>query len=320
MQMIIDGLIISNWSREIFEEMKAGGITAANCTCSIWENFQESMDEIAVWKTRFKEHPDLLHQVYTTEDILKADREGKVGIILGWQNTSGIGERIDRLQLFHELGLRVVQLTYNTQNYVGTGCWESRDTGLTDFGREAISKLNELGILIDLSHCGPLTARETIEHSKQPVAYTHCCPMALKNYPRNKTDEELRHIVDNGGFVGFAPYPRFLPKGEATTVDDCADALEYVVNLLGEDHVGIGTDFTQDQGVEWFDWLRRDKGYNGYRVPGKGGGGIQVKGFERLSDYPNFVDAIRRKGWSEDRIEKIMARNWLNFLKSVWGR
>ncbi|MDP6706382.1 MAG: membrane dipeptidase, partial [Alphaproteobacteria bacterium] len=124
--ILIDGLIISNWSREVFEDMAKGGVTAANCTCCVWEGFRDTMSNIARWKQWFDEHDDLLLQVHAADDIRRAKAEGKVGIILGWQNTTGIEDRIEYLALFHALGVRVMQLTYNTQNLVGTGCWESR--------------------------------------------------------------------------------------------------------------------------------------------------------------------------------------------------
>lgn len=150
--IIIDGLVISDWSHTVFEDMKSGGLTAANCTCGVWEGFRDSMQNIATWKEWFSSYSDTLRQVYTTEDILRAKWEGKVGIILGWQNTWGFEDQIPFIKIFWELGIRSMQLTYNTQNLVGSGCWESHDGGLSDFGREVIDELNRVGILIDLSH------------------------------------------------------------------------------------------------------------------------------------------------------------------------
>ena len=136
--IIIDGLIVSNWSRSVFEDMLKGGVTAANCTCSIWEGFESSMQNLAQWKGWFRDHNDILLQVHQAKDISRAKAENKVGIILGWQNTSGIEDRIDYLSIFRDLGVRVMQLTYNTQNFVGSGCYESEDSGLSDFGRDAV--------------------------------------------------------------------------------------------------------------------------------------------------------------------------------------
>ena len=152
-----------------------------------------------------------------------------------------------------------MQLTYNTQNLVGSGCWESRDGGLSDFGRDVVDEMNRLRILIDLSHVGPRTSDDAIRHSKAPVAYTHCCPM-LKQHPRNKTDEQLHTIAAAGGFVGFASYTPFLPKGDESTLDDCIAAMTYLTNLVGEESVGIGTDWVQDQDIGFFHYLSADKG------------------------------------------------------------
>lgn len=316
--ILIDGLIISKWSRSVFEDMHAAGITAANCTCCVWEGFRETMSNVAQWKRWIEEHDDILMQVYTTEDIRRAKQLGRVGIILGWQNMSGIEDRLDYLRLFKELGVGVMQLTYNTHNWVGTGCWESRDSGLSDFGREVVDEMNRLGIVVDLSHVGAKTSEEAILHSKRPVAFTHCCPTELLDHPRNKTDEQMRLIVDHGGFVGVATYPPFLPKGADTTVDDAVAAMDYVVNLVGEDHVGIGTDFTQDQDGAFFRWISRDKGYARNLMKREFETAPMPIGFQRLSEYPNLTAAMERAGWSEVRIRKVLGENWLRFLHEVW--
>ncbi|OZA81930.1 MAG: peptidase M19, partial [Azorhizobium sp. 39-67-5] len=259
--IVIDGLIISDFNRAVFEDMRKGGLTAANCTCSVWENFTETMKNIAGWKKNFQTHADLISQVYIADDILKAKREGKTGIILGWQNTSAIEDRIEYLELFHELGIRIIQMTYNTQNWVGSGCYESRDSVLSDFGRDVVAEMNRLGILCDLSHVGPKTSEDVIFASKQRVAYSHCLPAGLKAHPRNKSDAQIRFISDKGGFVGVTMFPPFLKNGPASTVADYVEAMEYVINIAGEDVVGVGTDFTQGYGKPFFDWITHDKGF-----------------------------------------------------------
>lgn len=315
---LIDGLVIARFSRAVFEDMRRGGITAANCTCSIWHDFRTTMANIAQWKRWLDEHADLITQVHTAADIERAKREGRVGIILGFQNTSGIEDDIANLVLFRDLGVRVMQLTYNTQNLVGSGCWESRDGGLSDFGRDVVAEMNRLGILIDLSHVGPKTSDDTIRASKVPVAYTHCCPM-LKQHARNKTDEQLRTIAAAGGFVGFASYTPFLPKGDDTTLDDCVAAMGYLIDLVGEESVGIGTDWVQDQDLAFFRYLSADKGRgrpttrNPYsKVP------PMPKGLETLGDFRNFIPAMERAGWTGTRIRRVLGENWLRFLRDVW--
>jgi membrane dipeptidase len=190
----------------VFEAMHQGGLTAANCTCSVWENFRGSVDNLVQWKRWFDENADLLLPVRTTEDVRRAKADGKVGVCLGWQNTSGIEDRLGYLALFKELGVGIMQLTYNTQNYSGSGCYESHDGGLSDFGREVVWEMNRLGILCDLSHVGPRTSSDVIEHSRKPVCYSHILPSGLKGHPRNKSDEQLKHLADHGGFVGVMIY------------------------------------------------------------------------------------------------------------------
>jgi membrane dipeptidase len=162
--------------------------------------------------------------------------------------------------LFKELGVGVVQLAYNTANSVGSGCYESHDGGLTDFGREVVYEMNRVGMLIDLSHVGAKTSEDAIHASKRPVAYSHCCPAALKDHPRNKTDAQLRQIADNGGFVGVTMFPPFLPRGAQSTIDDYLDVIDYTINVVGEEQVGIGTDFTQGHGESFFHYITHDKG------------------------------------------------------------
>ena len=311
--IVIDGLIVSNWSRQVFEDMHRGGLTAANCTCSVWEGLRETMINIAQWKKAFLEHADIIMQVRSAEDIQRAKQSNKVGIILGWQNTSAIEDRLDLLPLFKDIGVGVIQITYNTQNLVGSGCWEPNDSGLSGFGREVVTEMNRLGILIDLSHVGPKTSADAVAFSKRPCAYTHVAPFSAFNKSRNKTDQQLKEIINSGGFVGVATYPPFMKTGANTTLDDCVDLFEYMINLCGETNIGIGTDSTQGHGDDFFDWLRQDKGYARRANPGRGRAPF-VKGMETLADYPRLTEAMQRRGWSEKRIRAILGENWLRFL------
>ncbi|HEX6415317.1 MAG TPA: dipeptidase [Burkholderiales bacterium] len=314
---VVDGLVVANFGRAIFEDMRRGGLSAANCTCSIWEGFRATMDNVARWKGWFREHSDLITQVTTSADIARAKREGKTGIILGWQNLTGIEDQIGYLQLFKELGVGIMQIAYNTQNLVGTGCYESRDGGLSDFGHEVIAEMNRLGILCDLSHVGAKTSEDVIKASKKPVAYTHCLPGALKAHPRNKSDEQLRFIVERGGFVGVTMFPPFLRRGTESTVDDYVEAIEYVIQLCGEDQVGFGTDFTQGYDRKFFEWITHDKGYA--RKLTEFGEIVNPAGIREIKDYPNLTAAMQKRGWKESRIRKVMGENWVRLLKEVWG-
>lgn len=314
--IIIDGLNISKFERSVFEDMRKGGITAANCTVSVWESFTKTVDNIALMKQQIREHDEMLTLVRTTEDIARAKRENKTGIILGFQNAHAFEDNLGYIEAFRDMGVRVVQLCYNTQNLVGTGCYE-RDGGLSDFGREVITEMNRVGIMVDLSHVGGNTSSEAIAYSKKPVCYSHCLPSGLKEHPRNKSDAQLKEIADAGGFVGVTMFAPFLKRGIDATVEDYIEAIDYVVNLIGEDAVGIGTDFTQGYSVDFFDWLTHDKGR--YRRLTNFGKVVNPEGIRTIGEFPNLTDAMARAGWSEARIRKIMGENWVRVFRDVWG-
>jgi membrane dipeptidase len=166
-----------------------------------------------------------------TRDIAAAKASDRTGIILGFQNGSPIEDRLDYLALFKQLGVGIIQLTYNTQNFIGSGCYESHDSGLSDFGREVVAEMNRVGIAVDLSHVGPRTTDDTIEFSKDPVVFSHVLPAELKAHPRNKQTRQLKAVADSGGLVSVTMFPPFLPKGSESTVDDYAEIIEWMVNL-----------------------------------------------------------------------------------------
>ena len=178
--------------------------------------------------------------------------------------------------------------------------------------------MNRVGIMCDLSHVGSKTSEEVILESKKPVCYSHCLPSGLKEHPRNKSDEELKFIADHGGFVGVTMFAPFLAKGIDSTIDDYAEAIEYTMNIVGEDAIGIGTDFTQGHGAPFFDWITRDKGYARRLVELGEIGALQ--GIETIGKTPNLTAAMQRAGWPEAKIRKVMGENWLRVLAEVWGR
>ena len=315
--IVIDGLIVSNWSEEVFQDMRKGGLTAANCTCCVWEGFSETMNNIARWNGWFREHDDLIVKARTAADIRKAKEDGRTAIILGFQNTSAFEDKLGAVQLFKDAGVGIAQLTYNTQNLAGSGCYESRDSGLSDWGRELVAEMNRVGMLIDLSHVGSRTSEETIRESSRPVAYTHCCPSALKPHPRNKGDGELRFIAEQGGMIGVTMFPAFLARGADSTVEDYVDAMEHVISVAGEDNVAFGTDFTQGYGQDFFDWITNDKGDARSLI--KFSPMPNPKGVETIGQLPNLTAAMERAGWSHARICKVMGENWLRFLADAWG-
>ncbi|KXS38006.1 MAG: membrane dipeptidase [Halomonadaceae bacterium T82-2] len=315
--IVIDGLIIAKWNRELFEDMRKGGLTAANCTVSVWEGFQATVDNIVRTNALMAESRDLVRPVRTTADITRAKEEGKTGIIYGFQNAHAFEDQIGYVEVFKQLGVGIVQMCYNTQNLVGTGCYE-RDGGLSGFGHEIVAEMNRVGIMCDLSHVGEKTSREVIEASEKPVCYSHCLPAGLKEHPRNKSDEELRFIAEHGGFVGVTMFTPFLRAGVDATVDDYVEAIEYVMNIVGEDAIGIGTDFTQGHGHDFFEWLTHDKGYA--RRLTNFGKIINPEGIRTIGEFPNLTEALSRRGFSEAQVRKIMGENWVRVLRDVWGQ
>ena len=314
--LVIDGLVVSNWGPDVFRSMQAGGLTAANCTCSVWENTADTRANVARWRDWFEAHDDLILPVCGVADIHAAKAAGKVGIILGFQNTSAFEDRLERVAEFKETGVGIAQITYNTQNLAGSGSYETRDGGLSDFGREMVAEMNRVGMLCDLSHVGPVTSRDVIEVSERPVAYTHCLPAGLRSHPRNKSDDELRFMASRGGFVGVTMFPPFLARGTEATLVDVVAAIDYVIALIGEDCVGIGTDMTQGYGDDFFEWITRDKGYA--RKLTEFGEISFPDGFASLADYPALTAAMLASGWSEAKTRKVLGENWLRFLKEVW--
>lgn len=313
---IFDGLVIAKWNRELFEDMRKGGLTAANCTVSVWEDFQSTVDNIVAMNRLIDDNSDLVLKVRCTDDIRRAKETGRTGIMLGFQNAHAFEDQLGYIQIFKDLGVGMVQMCYNTQNLIGTGCYE-RDGGLSGFGREVVAEMNRVGIMCDLSHVGSKTSEEVILESRVPVCYSHCLPLGLKDHPRNKSDAELKFIADHGGFVGVTMFAPFLKNGIDSTIEDYVEAIDYIVNIVGEDQVGIGTDFTQGHGQEFFEMLTHDKGYA--RRLTRFGKIVNPAGIRTLGEFPNLTAALLKHGFSESRVRKIMGENWMRILSDVWG-
>ncbi|WP_407657219.1 dipeptidase [Litorivicinus lipolyticus] len=313
--IVIDGLVIAKWDRELFEDMRKGGLTAASCTVSVWEGFQDTVNNIGAMNRLIDDNSDLVLKVRSTADIAAAKANGKTGVMMSFQNAHAFEDQLSYVQAFKDLGVGIVQMCYNTQNLVGTGCYE-RDGGLSGFGHEVVAEMNRVGVLCDLSHVGPKTSEEVILSSKKPVTYSHCLPNGLKEHPRNKGDDELKFIADHGGFVGVTMFTPFMKNGINSTIQDYVEAIEYILNIVGEDAIGIGTDFTQGHGHDFFEWLTHDKGYA--RRLTQFGKIVNPRGIQTLGEFPNLTQALLDHGFSEPLTRKIMGENWVRVLKDVW--
>jgi len=315
--IVVDALEISNWSGEVFQNMRRGGLTAVNCTVSVLENFRETIKNIIWWQKAFERHRDLIMPVRRVTDIDAAKKSNRTGIIFGFQNTSAIEEDLDLLSIFHALGVRVIQLTYMEANLVGQGCLERVDAGLTSFGLEVVAEMNRLGILIDLSHVGYRTTMDAIEASSRPVAFTHANPRSLCDHPRNKPDDAIKALVKNGGVIGATIFPPFLPSGGDSTISDFIDVIDYLTDMVGIDHVAVGTDYTEGQPREFFDWLLIGRSKKGpamaLEYP------IQLPaGLESSAEFPRLTDALLQRGYAESDVRKIVGENLVRLFRDVW--
>jgi membrane dipeptidase len=316
--IIIDGLEISRWGEEVFVNLRRGGLTAINATVAVIEGFNDTIRSIAGWYRMFEQYSSFIRPVRAVKDIYRAKEEGKTGIIFGFQNTSPIEDDLDRLTIFKELGVRIIQLTYMERNYVGDGCLERTDCGLSRFGLEVIEEMNRLGILIDLSHVGYRTVMDAIEASKKPVAFTHANPGGLCNHPRNKTDEQIKALAKKGGVIGANVFPPFLSAGSKATMKDFIDAIDYLVALVGIDHVSIGTDFTEGQPRAFFDYILKGKSKKelamelDYPI-------VNPEGIRSSAEFPNITRALLERGYSETDTKKIMGENLIRLFREVWG-
>ena len=322
--IVIDGLNISNWESDgVFKRLRQGNVTATSATVATWENFIQTTAHLSRWMRRFRERDDIL-QVKETADIHTAKEAGRTGIILSFQNASPIENELDRLGLFHALGVRVIQLTYHECNLLGSGCWERQDFGLTNFGLDAVREMNELGILIDLSHVGPMTTMEAIDKSEQPVAITHANARAFCDHPRNKQEDALKLLAEKGGMVGACSFASFLPNGFESNVEDYVDAIDDMVQRIGIDHVGVGTDNTEDQPLAFWEFLLAQQGT---RYPAKFANPeenyseleFQPQGMRGPAEFPNLAEALVNRGYGEEEIRKLLGGNWLSLFERVWN-
>lgn len=316
-----------------FERAKKGGLTASNATVTrSWDDFRRGIERIAqyyMWLDKYKDKGLL---ATTTRDIERAKKEGKAAIIFGPQNTDPIENKLYLLKIFHQLGVRILQLTYNMNNLVGAGCVEKVDPGLSRFGRTVVEEMNRLGILIDLSHCGVNTTNDAIELSKDPVTFTHTGPRDRFDHFRNKYDYQIKALAEKGGLVSITAYAPCIAKkhGVAATFEDLLDCIEWVVNLVGIDHVGFGTDFEEDPKELEEDAWRPDG--RPQMIPGvspeearriysagqpREKVGIRAD-FNSIEDFPRFTMGLVHRGYSDNEIIKILGGNYMRVFKKVW--
>ena len=352
--VIIDCLQYANFSEKIFREMAEGGVSAVHVTICYHENFRETVLNIEAWNRRFEAHGDLIMPGRSADDVIRAQSEGRTAIFFGFQNCSPIEDDIGLVEICHGLGARFMQLSYNNQSLLATGCYEMQDPvrrfyrlivghrqdggrlqvlatgcyeaqapGITRMGRQVIAEMNRVGLVVDMSHSAERSTLEAIEISERPIAITHANPHSWHPALRNKSDEVLSALAQSGGMIGLSLYPHHLADGTDCTLTGFCDMVARLADLIGVSSIGIGSDLCQDQPDSVVEWMRNGRWTNA-RDYGEGsakqaGFPTQPEWFRDNRDFSTVAQGLAAAGFSADDVARIMGGNWLNFFEKSFG-
>ncbi|MGB3389131.1 MAG: membrane dipeptidase [Pseudaminobacter sp.] len=311
---VIDCLQYCNYTEEVFRDLRAGGVDAIHTTVSYHEDFRETVNNIARWNQRFEAYPDLIFAGRTAQDVRRAQTEGRTAVFFGLQNCSPIEDDIGLVEVLHALGVRFMQLSYNNQSLLATGCYEANDPGITRMGREVIAEMNRLGMVIDMSHSATRSTLEAIELSRRPIAITHANPHDWHAVPRNKPVEVLNALAETGGMLGFSLYPHHLRNGSACGLDAFCDMVAHTAEIMGVGNIGIGSDLCQNQPDEVVQWMRRGRWTKEPQAE-RAVFPPQPEWFRSNRDFGNIAAGLARVGFSQDDIDAVMGENWLRFFE-----
>ena len=316
--IVIDGLQYSNWSREIFEQLRDGGVTMVHATIVYHEQIRETLMRVTEWNRQFELHGDLIKPVASGDDIRRAKAEGKLGVMFGAQNCSPIEDDIGMIEVMRDLNLMIMQLTYNNQSLLASGCYEAVDSGVTRFGRQVIKEMNRVGMIIDMSHSAERSTLEAIEISERPIVISHANPSSFHEAKRNKSDTVLKALAESGGLLGFSAYPFHLKNGPDCTLEEYCDMIARTADLMGVDRLGIGTDLCQEQPLSVLEWMRNGR-WSKEMDYGEGSKANAdwpkpLSWFRDSRDFPNLTQGLLNRGFNKDEVAKVMGQNWLNFL------
>ena len=323
LDFLIDGLQYANWSEKIFKQMRKGNVDAVHVTITYHENFRETVLQIEKWNRFFEQFPDLIFQGRTAADVKVAKDTKRTAIFFGSQNPSCIEDDIGLVEILHTLGLRFMQLTYNNQSLLAAGCYEADDTGLTRMGREVVSEMNRVGLVVDMSHSAERSTLDVIEHSSRPIAITHANPSFWHSAIRNKSNGVLKALGQSNGMLGFSIYPHHLKNGSNCSVQSFCDMVAKTIDLMGEDNIGIGTDLCQDQPDSVVEWMRVGRWTKSIDY---GEGSADKPGFPDMPnwfggnlDFSNISTGLKNTGMDQSMISKVMGGNWYNFFSNSFG-
>ena len=316
--MRIDGLQYANWSEKIFREFRVGGLDAVHVTIAYHENFRETVLNLEQWNRWFEQFPHLIVKGLSAADIDEARRTNRTAIFFGFQNPSPIEDDIGLVEIVHSLGARFMQLTYNNQSLLASGCYESEDTGVTRMGKQVIKEMNRVGLVVDMSHSADRSTIEAAELSERPIAITHANPHSWHAALRNKKDKVLEAVTKNGGMLGFSLYPHHLKNKSACSLQEFCDMVARTADKFGPEHLGIGSDLCQDQPDSVVEWMRVgrwskeiDYGEGSASSPGFP---AMPEWFRDNRDFGNLETGLRETGFSEDELAGIIGGNWYRFF------
>lgn len=325
---VVDGLVF--YSDGSARDMLAGGVNAINLTITeMQSDFEQAVQDAVTWRRRCADKNSDWHLVEQASDITTAKENGKLGLIMGWQNARPLGNKLERVQIFHELGLRIIQLTYNEANLIGDGCLEQRNAGLSAYGTEVVRELNRVGVAIDLSHCAEQTCRDASALSSKPVFLTHANPNAVIKRPRNKSDDVIKAVAQTGGVIGCSIHAYLSWRGDPAqrpSLDDFAQCVKYIGDLVGYEHVGIGTDFPA---VDTYDAVKHVMVMSRTKYAASGGDFSDAFGDVMEARYPVetptpaqfpvLLDAMERAGMTSGQIEGAAGNNFQRALGECWA-
>jgi microsomal dipeptidase-like Zn-dependent dipeptidase len=320
---LIDGLQYARWSERIFRQMRDGAVDAVHATITYHETFRETVAVMERWNRWFERFPELIVQGRTAADVVRARETGRTAIVFGAQNPSCIEDDIGLVEILHTLGLRFMQLSYNNQSLLATGCYEAEDPGLTRMGRAVVAEMNRVGLVVDMSHSAERSTLDAIAHSSRPIAITHANPARWHPARRNKSDKVLDALAESGGMLGFSLYPHHLRDGAACTLESFCEMVARTAERMGPERLGIGSDLCQDQPDTVVEWMRVGRWT---KAVDYGEGSADAPGFPAMPawfrdnrDLRGLADGLRRTGLSAGEVEGILGGNWLRFFAASFG-
>ena len=321
MNFRIDNLQYCNWSREIFQINRDAGLDAVHATIVYHEDYDEFLERLKQWQTHFKENSDIIFMGKDFKDIEKAKKEGKTAIFFGFQNCSPIEDDINLVQKVHEHGCRFMQLTYNNQSLLATGCYEKTDSGVTNFGKETIKEMNRVGIVIDMSHSAEKSTFDAIDLSLKPIAITHANPLFWHKAKRNKSNDLLKALSESGGMLGLSLYSHHLKNGKDCSLQSFCEMVAKTADIMGTKKIGIGSDLCLNQPDNIVEWMRngtwtKTKNY-GEGSKNKPGFPEQPKWFEDARGFKNLEIGLKEIGFKDQEIDDILGNNWFRFYKEI---